>query len=475
MSEQERNEKKEKIRNYQYSEVRIKRMYLSSLIFVGLLIGASIAYCIAWRINELIPIGIVNASIYLTGMVICALFVFSLAFDRPWDGHNRALFRLLITLVILFHFGIIVEFLEGNPQFIVATRIINSLLYFNETLLIYCFWSYVREEINPDKKATAIANNVCRAALFLDLILDIFNYFFGFYFYIDEGGNYVAGKWEALSQITLFIIYLMIISAIVMAKDRTVKEKALFFSFIAFALIGDVSGTVMDDYTLVYPLYLFSIILIYINVFSKRGNKLLEQQLELDQQKTALMVSQIQPHFIYNVLTTISNLCVTDPEEAEETTILFSQYLRTNLDALRQTDTVSFKEELKHIATYVELEKKRFRDKINVSLDCKEVDFMVPPLGLQPIVENSIKHGIRAKATPGTLFISSERVEGGVKVVIADDGVGFDMNAPREDDGRSHVGMANVKSRLEHICNATVEVESSPGNGCKTTIFFPDM
>ena len=127
-----------------------------------------------------------------------------------------------------------------------------------------------------------------------------------------------------------------------------------------------------------------------------------------------------------------------------------------------------------HIKTYVELEKKRFGDILSVEYDIKEQSFNVPSLGLQPIVENSIKHGIRGKNAPGHITISTYKEEGKYKIVIEDDGVGFDMDKPHKDDGRSHVGMINVKERLKQMCNASMKIESSPGNGCRTEITIPE-
>ena len=165
---------------------------------------------------------------------------------------------------------------------------------------------------------------------------------------------------------------------------------------------------------------------------------------------------------------------MTDPEEAEETTVLFSQYLRTNLDSLRNQDPVPFATELGHIRTYVELEKKRFGDILNVEYEINEQNFKVPSLGLQPIVENSVKHGIRGKNAPGHIKIATYKVDNGYKIIIKDDGIGFDMNMPVKEDGKSHVGMTNVKERLRQMCNATMKVESAPGQGCCTEIIIPE-
>jgi len=462
------------IKKSKQDEKIIQIMYISSAVIVAILIICAFIYCNIGRIQALRPTYIRDVSIDLTGMIICGILIFSVAHDKPWDEQNRALFRLIFSLCIIFFMDLMTSFLEGHSDFALGIVFSNTMLYFLETLLIYCFYVYVREELKISKTSIPLINVIAKSALLIDFILDILNIKFGFFFSVNSAGEYVRGRYQDTCEITTFIIYMIIWYIIIKEKKTSVKEKLILLSFQIFPIIAHFTGIAYDDFAIVFPTYLFSVMLIYINVFAMRSRKILEQQAELDRQRATLMISQIQPHFLYNVLTTISNLCVTDPEEAEETTVLFSQYLRTNLDSLRKTEPVPFRMEMGHINTYVELEKKRFKDKLNVKVDCEALDFLVPALGIQPIVENSIKHGIRGKDTEGHLQISSRKVEGGYEVVIEDDGVGFDMNAPLPNDGKSHVGMINVRSRLEQICNAEVTTVSSPGNGCKTTIFFPE-
>lgn len=451
----------------------IQILYRCCIAFIVVLILASLVWGRIGNLYALSPSYIRDVSVDITGMIVCGMLIFSLAFDKPWDQQNRALFRLVFTLCLLFHFDLSSSFMEGNPKAVAGVIFTNTILFFLETFLIYCFWGYIQEEMKIDIKEMPVVNLICKGALCAELIIDILNVFWGFMFRINERGEYVSGNFRNLSEIITFVIYITVWYVIIRAKSCPLKEKIILLTFQIFPVIAHLFSVVSGEYAYVFPAYLFAIMLIYINVFGTRSKKLLEQQIILEKQSTALMISQIQPHFLYNVLTTISNLCVTDPEEAEETTVLFAQYLRTNLDSLRRTEAIPFSTELGHIRTYVELEKKRFGDKLNYEIDCPEVAFLVPALGLQPIVENSIKHGIRGKDSPGHLKITSRKLDSGYEVVISDDGVGFDPLAPVKEDGKSHVGMINVRSRLKQMCGASMELVSSPGNGCITTIIFP--
>ena len=149
----------------------------------------------------------------------------------------------------------------------------------------------------------------------------------GIFFTVSETGEYIDSPLEFLADLAIIAVFILVIIAILRSSDVSINEKLILMSFEVFPFVAYIMGAITHEYTWTYPAYLLSVLLIYIRIFSDREKKIAEQQVLLTKQSTALMISQIQPHFLYNVLTTISNLCATDPEEAEETTVLFSQYL----------------------------------------------------------------------------------------------------------------------------------------------------
>ena len=196
-------------------------------------------------------------------------------------------------------------------------------------------------------------------------------------------------------------------------------------------------------------------------------------QKELYEAKVSLMVSQIQPHFLYNSLTSIAMMCTKDPQKARNATINFADYLRGNMNSLKQNAPVPFTQELEHLKKYLMLEEMRFGDLLNVEYDIQCTDFEIPQLSVQPLVENAVKHGVGMKEDGGTVTIATREEDDCYKVIITDDGVGFDTSKPVEDDGRSHVGMENVKQRLKELCDADVIIESEIGVGTTATIRIP--
>jgi signal transduction histidine kinase len=194
---------------------------------------------------------------------------------------------------------------------------------------------------------------------------------------------------------------------------------------------------------------------------------------ELYEAKVSVMVSQIQPHFMYNALTSIAMMCMIDPKKAHEATITFSKYLRGNMDSLKQSAPVPFTQELEHLKKYLYIEKLRFADKLNIEYEIGPTDFVLPLLSVQPLVENAVKHGVGMKKKGGTVKISTRETETAFEVIISDDGVGFDTAAPQKDDGRSHVGMDNTRTRLKELCSGEVKIESTVGEGTTATIILP--
>lgn len=198
-----------------------------------------------------------------------------------------------------------------------------------------------------------------------------------------------------------------------------------------------------------------------------------ELLLKLQENNISIMLSQIQPHFLNNVLSAIRSLCDTDIQKARDALVDFSAYLRENMDSIKSSEPIRFERELSHIKTFIKLEKLRFGDKINMVYDIAESDFKIQPLTIQPIVENAIKHGISRKETGGTVTLKTWEENGFITVSIADDGVGFDVNKFRTSgDSRSHVGIENVKSRIESYPGGKFIVESEKGRGTIVTISF---
>ena len=195
-----------------------------------------------------------------------------------------------------------------------------------------------------------------------------------------------------------------------------------------------------------------------------------EIRAQLQESRIAVMISQIQPHFIYNTLGTIQHLCKENPEQAAMLVQNFSVYLRGNFSELDNTAPILFSKELEHVHCYTEIELVRFPD-MTVHYDIQAGEFLLPALTVQPLVENAIKHGLMGLEEGGTITITAYETESHYCVKVVDDGVGFDVTTPQ--DPRKHVGIRNARERLQLMCGGSLSVESQPGKGTTAWIQIP--
>lgn len=193
---------------------------------------------------------------------------------------------------------------------------------------------------------------------------------------------------------------------------------------------------------------------------------------ELTQSRIATMLSQIEPHFLYNALNCIGELCAIDPPRAEQAVTEFSMFLRGNLDSLSAPGTISFERELAHTMHYLELEQMRFDERLQVVYQIGPELFRLPSLTLQPIVENAVRHGVTKREEGGTVIVSTSETDSAWVITVEDDGVGFDPQRVLTDE-RSHVGIQNVRQRLEGQCKGSLDIISIPGVGTKAVITIP--
>ena len=191
---------------------------------------------------------------------------------------------------------------------------------------------------------------------------------------------------------------------------------------------------------------------------------------KIAQQEANITVLQMRPHFIYNTLMSIYYLCGQDAKKAQQMILDFTTYLRNNFNAIAKHGDIPFTDELNHAQAYLAVEKARFDDKLYVEFDTPHKNFRVPPLTLQPIVENSIKHGLGPDLDPLYISVVTRIAEGGSEITVEDTGPGF----PPVDNDAPHLALDNIRTRLEMMCKGTLTIEPRRSGGTKGTIFVPD-
>ena len=280
--------------------------------------------------------------------------------------------------------------------------------------------------------------------------------------------------------VALFYLFVLVIASLRFFYDVTLGYNSIIMYLAVTTVIsclleyfGIVSGIVKYVQIIDIYLYYFFLNFVYQSRIREESLKkeldLTQKELELSNTSVRLLQNQISPHFIYNALFIIKALIWTDQKQASDAVDDFSLYIRRNIEAMRSNALIPFSEELNHIKAFLNIENIDDETGLKVKFDTEEVDFLLPPLTVEPLVENAVIHGIGTLESGGVIRITSEKTNGGYTVCVEDNGVGFDA-----ENTTFGVGLENSKTRLELQCGGRLDITSCPG--CtKATVYIPEQ
>ncbi len=370
---------------------------------------------------------------------------------------------------------------EGVPELRGWNYLLELLLFSCYALLSYFFWRYIRREI--EEEGAHAGSELPLKGWFMNLtgavslLILLLNGFSGAFFRIDEAGFYHRGPYFLACWICPAVM-LLYSTVLILRQDLRLSWKLLHLTYPVLPVIIYPLQVLRDK---VMPLNIavtFSLLLMYCVNYMNRRKVLLQQkellaisQREMLELEVQLMISQIQPHFLYNTIAMIRGLCREDPEAAADSLGYFSSFLRGSLHMMQEKECISIEEELKLVEAYMYLEQKRFGDRLEYIEDIEDVSFSLPAMTIEPILENAVHHGIEEKEEDGMVLLEVTEDEGDYIIRITDDGAGFDTSAPV--DSKKHVGMTNVRERLRTMCGGTLAFESVIGEGTTAVIRIP--
>jgi signal transduction histidine kinase len=423
----------------------------------------------------------VNAYLQFYAAIIMAIILVGNLFHNLHSTENsvRVFYLMLFFDVIMLAAGSADNYLLYSPASFhpmaepVAAGI-SDFLYF---MIIGHFTVYLDLFNRPEGYKAGIWS---KAVLIIGALSGIF------WFVSDFSGSIYSQSADALTYGPMYYIgqaggYLMTAITIGILISRIGKfkrdEAFSFVLFIAGPLIGSLIRNWFKDIILMPLLVTLSLVVIQVFVQGRRELIIKQQQVELSEMRNDLLLSRMKPHFIYNVLNTIYALCDISVEEAKNAIAMFARYLRTNLVDLDSHRLISFEEEIEHVENYLAIEKLRFGDKLKVTYDIKISDFLIPPLTLQAIVENAVRHGIEKKSEGGSVSITTRRTDENILITVKDTGVGFDISdeirTDSKDTKRKHIGIYSASYRLKSLCGGKLVLDSKEGEGSCATIMIP--
>ena len=390
-------------------------------------------------------------------------------------GRKRWLFSMFVTQALVLSFDALAWLYRGDVSTAgyYMVRISNAAVFLlNYTMMVLCT-GYLCAGTGEPKRLRREFNLSCLIAV-CGMLLIIATQFYPLIYQFDSTNHYERGNFFWLSHVVAFAG--MVLDGWILVRYRRRFGKAQFFALCAY--LG------MPFAALVWQMFFYgismlqimvtiSLMCLFVVIVIGQGNDLIKKEHELSDMKIQIVLSQIQPHFLYNVLNTISYLCDRDASAAKRAINDFSRFLRGNLDSLTSNALVPLDKELEHVEHYLSLEKLRMEDELNIIFDITDNGYMLPSMILQPLVENAILHGLSKEDAGGTLIIRTRRNGNTHEIMVIDDGVGFDVHSYLEGSVKKHVGIDNVRKRLWSLCNGTLTIASEKGKGTRAVICIP--
>lgn len=427
----------------------------------------TVLFCRHFHFFNLIPEGSVkqnveaaaNISMELTGMAVCSFLYASLIISGRKNKFHTFFQQMLFFEDLILFSDSLSWLIAGKVQFNTLLIIVNAVFFICAGMIFLLFWGSEIEIMNLKDsipKVIFYGIRVCSVLYFLSVLL---NLKFGFYYTIKDA-IYSDQNHFLLYIFPLIICLVLLYYACTVKIMFKIKLPYILMAFIPILTI--IIQSVSHSLSLMYMSVLAVIIILYINIHVKLG-------FQIEEFKNKVMISQIQPHFMYNTLTTIKALCREDPELASSTITRFADYLRGNMDFSSLETTIPFEKELVHTKNYIAIEALRF-DNINFEFQIEDSDFEVPALVVQPMVENAVRHGVRGKKD-GHILIRTFADEKFHNIVIQDNGKGLDKT--QFNGSRTHIGFKNTRLRIERIVHGKFKIESVPEKGVTITMRIP--
>ena len=276
-------------------------------------------------------------------------------------------------------------------------------------------------------------------------------------------------------------VLIMAVNLIGLLRRRKLMSAKEFRTFLIYLLIPMFSMVIqMNSYGILMIVLgsAVSALFLFVFILNDLAQKSIEEAHILAEQKLKLRTLQINPHFIYNTMSNIYYLCALDPEKAQRVVGDFTNYLRKNISAIEKNDMIPFSDELEHAKAFLAVAKARYESMIFVEYDTEYTSFRVPPLTVEPLVENAVKHGLDPEQAPLNIWIKTTETD--AESIITVENTGTDDIFPQstgfideKEDNNTHIGLMNTRERLKTLCSGTLTITGRDGGGIKATIRIP--
>ena len=418
-------------------------------------------------------VDLVNLCSVSAGLVMALLGLLISLFARDRERWNRRFFLCLFTLLFAYVASSLIcsislDFFGSEAVWFSQVSLYCESLF--SSLLMPLLSLYLLYCAGESWKKSPLMGAVAALWLAYFALLTATQFLPGIYT-ITPNNVYQRGPWYPVLLVPPVLLMLLNLIALWRRRSALSQRRQLAFSLyllipllcmiiqmFAYGLLMIAIGSCVAAFCM-----LFFILL-------DQGDRYRAQQEENARQHASIAVLQMRPHFIYNTMMSIYYLCRQDPEKAQQVTLDFTSYLRKNFTAIAKEGTVPFTDELEHARAYLAVEQTRFEGRLFTEIDTPHTNFQLPPLTLQPIVENAVKHGVSPELEPLYISVLTRETPDGSEIIVEDTGPGFTP----ADDNEPHIALANIRERLDMLCGGTLTIEPRAAGGTSVTLFIPN-
>ncbi len=411
-------------------------------------------------------------SVLFGGLIFSALFFFIISIAGKKKNPYRYLF--LVGLVTVGRYILRIFIFFGGASGLFAETNMEAFVPVTMMLTIFCVLCmlYMAADISKDDKDKKI-RNVFALILIAGMATACFAW----------GIIYYKWLWGLLFCMMVWgfvFITIIMIRAIRKGVDHALLMGVGILVIFAGLLVDalDVNGRLAFDGSFVLPLCIAAFMVLYAAIISleeKKHYAFIQSNMKMQKEMTAMeaaaMAQRMQPHFLYNTLTAIQEMCYTEPQKAADTIGNFASYLRISIDFLKMPEEIPFERELTFINYYMQIQKARYGSYMQLETNITEPDFTILPFTVEPLIENAVKHKLKSHPQNVRILLSAQKTTGGICVSVEDDGAGFDVEKEMEADGYNTLSI--IRRRLKYWKNAALTIESSCQKGTRAVIFIP--
>ena len=404
-------------------------------------------------------------------MLVLTLLTLWVAVIMPSTNRwNKNFFVALFAIFVLCMISFFVDLLiYTNPNMATAERITAYFEYLLPSIPMPMFTIYLLRTCGEDWRKSLLFRSVIVLSGIHFILLTVAQFTTLFY-YVTPENEFCRGSWHPLLIAPEIAMMIFNLAGVIRRRDKLPKK---YFAAFLLNLIPLTVALIIHVVTYALVLCILGMCVSALSMFGiilyDRIESYVRQQREIYNQRASIMVLQMRPHFIYNAMMSIYYLCAKDSKKAQQVTLDFTTYLRKNFTAIVGEDTIPFSDELEHTRAYLAVEQVQFEDSLFVDYDTPHTFFRLPPLTLQPIVENAVKHGMDPDSEPLRISIRTRETNFGSEIIVEDNGTGFEV----ADADKSHTALENIRQRLEIMCGGKMTIMPREGGGTIVKVTIP--